>query len=239
MLKSLYEAIRKDAPAQEIKLNGRTYTTGSIFKVGRPLPDPLRVKTLTAIVDYLKSNVDSLGFSNLICHIESPASVKIYSGLLGDFNERDLYIEANLEQLQLKFNTYLSGETFNVLLQSCFLDYPDDVTKATDRGLVLAYCSSVREVAEGVTLDDGVTQAVTVKKGIAAVENVTLPNPVTLRPYRTFTEVEQPASQFVFRAAEGPEFMLVEADGGAWKSEAMQNIKKFMEFEVPGLAVIA
>ena len=97
----------------------------------------------------------------------------------------------------------------------------------------------MREVAEGVTLDDGVTQAVTVKKGIAAVENVTLPNPVTLRPYRTFTEVEQPASQFVFRAAEGPEFMLVEADGGAWKHEAMQNIKKFMEFEVPGLAVIA
>ena len=27
--------------------------------------------------------------------------------------------------------------------------------------------------------------------------------------------------------------------GGAWKHEAMQNIKKFMEFEVPGLAVIA
>lgn len=239
MLKSLYEAIRKDAPAQEIKLNGRTYTTGQVIPVVHPNPETIKVKTLTALVDYLNKGVDSLLLTDLLCHVESPSSVKLYSSLTGQFNQRALYIEASLDQLQLKFNTYLSGETFNILLQSCFLDYPDDVTKATDRGLVLAYCSSVREVAEGVTLDDGVTQAVTVKKGIAAVENVTLPNPVTLRPYRTFTEVEQPASQFVFRAAEGPEFMLVEADGGAWKHEAMQNIKKFMEFEVPGLAVIA
>ena len=239
MLKELYDAIRNDATAQEIELNGRTYTTGNVFKVGRPVPETLRVKTLTAMVDYLNKGPDNLLLTDLLCHVESPTSVKLYSSLTGEFNERDLYIEANLEQLQLKFNTYLSGEAFNILLQSCFLDYPDDRTKATDRGLVLAYCSNVKEVASGVTLDDGVTQSVTVKKGIAAVENVTLPNPVKLRPYRTFTEVEQPASQFVFRAAEGPEFMLVEADGGAWKAEAMQNIKKFMEFEVPGLAVIA
>ncbi|MDR2054492.1 MAG: hypothetical protein LBQ10_01270 [Desulfovibrio sp.] len=60
-----------------------------------------------------------------------------------------------------------------------------------------------------------------------------------LRPYRTFNEVEQPVSPFVFRAQEGPRFALIEADNGAWESVAMKSIKEFMEYEVPGLHVIA
>jgi len=68
---------------------------------------------------------------------------------------------------------------------------------------------------------------------------VTLPNPAVLRPYRTFNEITQPAGSFVFRARTGPEFALFEADNGAWESEAMKSIKEFMEFEVPGLHVIA
>lgn len=238
MLEKLYRAIRGDAPAQEITLGGRSYTTSDVEPVLHPTPDIIRVKTLTALVDYLKANVDALDITSLICHVESPHTVSIQSALVGDFAQRAVYMRAELEQLQLKFNTYVDGEAFNILLQSCFVDY-DDPLKATDRGLVLRYASNVKQVAEGVTLDDGVTQAVTVKKGIASVEQVVLPNPVTLRPYRTFTEVEQPASKFVFRAEEGPRFILVEADGGAWKSEAMKNIKHFMEFEVPGLNVVA
>lgn len=239
MLKALYEAIRGDVPAQSIELGGITYTTAPVCPVKSPEPQRITVKNLSSLVDYLKVNVDNLDIPNLICHIESPHRVSIYSGLFGSFEQRKYYISAELDQLQHKFNTYLDGETFNISLQSMFIDYPDDELMATDRGLVLAYCSNVREVGEGVTLDDGITQAVTVKRGIAAVENVVLPNPVILRPYRTFTEVVQPASSFVFRAKEGPQFMLVEADGGAWKGQAMKNIKEYMEFEVPKLAVIA
>ena len=85
------------------------------------------------------------------------------------------------------------------------------------------------------------TQGVTVRKNLVSVENTTMPNPVTLRPFRTFTEVEQPASRFVFRAQDkdGMHFMLVESDGGAWRSEAMANIKQFMQEAVSGLNVIA
>lgn len=65
---------------------------------------------------------------------------------------------------------------------------------------------------------------------------------VVLRPYRTFTEVEQPASAFIFRCRQDQgkmQFMLCEADGGAWRSEAMKNIQTFMEKAVQGLNVIA
>lgn len=238
MLESLYNAIRQDAEPKEITLGGKLYTTAHVVPVKEHLPETMTVTTLTALVDYLTGNVDKHDISNLICHVESPSSVKVFSALVGDFSQRKCFIKAELRQLQLRMNSYLDGEEFNILLQSCFME-PDDPLQVTDRGLVMKYAASVREVCEGVTLDDGVTQAVTVKKGIASVENSVLPNPVTLRPFRTFTEVEQPASRFVFRAKEGPRFALIEADGGAWESDAMKNIKGFMESNISGLNVIA
>ena len=51
--------------------------------------------------------------------------------------------------------------------------------------------------------DDGTSQKATISKGIAGKEDVIVPNPVILRPYRTFLEVEQPESKFIFRIKEG------------------------------------
>lgn len=44
-------------------------------------------------------------------------------------------------------------------------------------------------------------------------------------------EVEQPVSQFVFRIGDRgtPEFKLVEAEGGIWKTEAVRKIKDYLE----------
>ena len=85
--------------------------------------------------------------------------------------------------------------------------------------------------------DDGVTQKATVKKGINGKEDAVVPNPVNLRPYRTFTEVEQPESEFVFRMKQSDHDVccaLFEADGGAWKREAMKKVKEYLEFELNG-----
>lgn len=241
MLKELYEAIRRDAKPEAVIINGHQYTTGDVSPVLEREPRCIDVTTLTALVDYLTANIDKHDVSTLICHVESPGSVAILSKLSENgFNQRKTFVRAKLEQLQLRLNAFLPGEEFNILLQSCFVE-PDDATKATDRGIVIKYASNVTTTVEANTEDDGVTQAVTIRKGIAGKSVDVLPNPVTLRPYRTFTEVEQPASRFVFRCKDddGVRFALVEADGGAWKCEAMRNIKAFMESHVPGLTVIA
>ena len=69
------------------------------------------------------------------------------------------------------------------------------------------------------------------RKGEAMV-----PNPVNLCPFRTFIEVGQPASSFVFRMRqnrdEGVECAIFEADGGAWKNAAMENIKEYLQAEL-------
>ncbi|MDE5879268.1 MAG: hypothetical protein K2G99_04490, partial [Desulfovibrio sp.] len=208
--------------------------------VSTPCPAPLGVTTLTALADYLTTNVDELERGKLICHVEGPGNVAIRSALLGGFADRACYIRAELDQLEIPFNKWMHAEPFNIALQSCFCE-PEGLA-ATDRGLVLRYIGSVVAINESATSDDGITQAVAVKTGISSKAVQALPNPVTLRPYRTFNEVEQPASSFVFRCRQDDGdvlFMLAEADGGAWRAEAMKNIKAFMEQAVPGLNVIA
>ena len=88
--------------------------------------------------------------------------------------------------------------------------------------------------------DDGVSQKTTIKQGIASKADVLVPNPVTLIPYRTFLEVQQPASQFVFRIRDdrgNPVFKIVEAEGGLWRNEAMRNIKSYLEEHLSGHSV--
>jgi len=81
-----------------------------------------------------------------------------------------------------------------------------------------------------------------VRKGGACLEAAAVPNPVMLAPYRTFPEVEQPASPFVLRLKQGPEggrpsLALFEADGGKWQLEAVKRVRTYLSImEVPVLA---
>ncbi len=45
----------------------------------------------------------------------------------------------------------------------------------------------------------------------------------------TFLEVEQPVSQFVFRMKDGPRAAIFEADGGAWRNQAIVNIREYLK----------
>lgn len=61
-------------------------------------------------------------------------------------------------------------------------------------------------------------------------------NPIVrLTPFRTFSNVEQPASDFLFRIKEGGTAALFEADGGAWENEARRNIAMFLRTELEEL----
>ena len=82
------------------------------------------------------------------------------------------------------------------------------------------------------TLDDGFTQNVVVKKGIALKENKNIKPIVKLIPYRTFLEVGQPESEFLLRLHDGNTVALYEADGGAWKLEARRKIADYLRREL-------
>ena len=83
--------------------------------------------------------------------------------------------------------------------------------------------------------DDGISQKTTIRSGVANNSDVIVPNPVKLMPYRTFNELKQPESAYVFRIRDDqgtPLFKLIEADGGIWKNEAMLSIKNYLQTEL-------
>ena len=52
---------------------------------------------------------------------------------------------------------------------------------------------------------------------------------VTLQPFRTFLEVEQPAGEYIFRVQPGNSCALFEADGGLWRLKAMDLVKGWLK----------
>lgn len=80
----------------------------------------------------------------------------------------------------------------------------------------------------GDLVDNGVSQVATVKEGAATLTKAEVPSPANLRPYRTFLEVEQPDSPFVFRINKYGHCALFEADGGIWKHVAMERIHEYL-----------
>lgn len=235
MLKEFLEHILKIQNPEIMPVDGRNYSTKPLSPVLEPMASTVKVATLTGLVDYLKSGVDVVSpLDDMLLHVEDHATVHLLSAVTGQFRQREVLMTAKADLLQMQFNAWIDSERFNIFMQACFLD-------DGDRAAILKVVGNISEGTVRNTDDDGVSQEVTIKTGIARVGAAKVPNPVTLRPYRTFNEVEQPSSQFVFRMKEGPACMLVEADGGAWRNKARKNIKAFLEFELAdtGIKIIA
>ena len=204
-----------------IKLDQGTFSRVSLNRVTEPVASKLTVSTLTGLVDYIKTNVDHLE-GKLLIQVKSPEEVALYSPLNAD-REREKYVSAEaILPNNVVYDRFLDTERFNIMLQSAFVD--DE-----DKAKLLKYTALITDDTVKNFGDDGISQKVTVKTGVASVSDAVVPNPVTLAPYRTFPEVEQPESKFIFRMKEGPTAALFEADGGAWRNTAILGIKEYLK----------
>lgn len=183
---------------------------------------PLYFSTLNSLVQYIKSNFDS--FPPLAINVVSHNEIKLFGQLLED-GERELFAVVKAETPNIRFDLFFDLEKFNIMLQSQFSDgYGDE----NDKSLVLKVVGNVVSENVATTGDDGVSQAITIKQGVNS-QGVKVPNPVNLAPYRTFVEIAQPLSPFIFRMKDGPQAALFEADGGMWKIQAMQSIEAYFK----------
>ncbi|HDR3524224.1 hypothetical protein OCD90_25825 [Bacillus pacificus] len=222
MIKAAIEYVVGLGNARIEEINGQKLSTQPMHVIKKPTAKTITVNNLSGLVAYIKSKFD--GDHPLMVHIESPTSVSCFTQINNDYNRSDfIQVEALLPRFS--FERYHDSENFNISLQSAFV--PN-----TDRDLMLKVVGNIKEEAVNTVGDDGVSQSVVAKMGVATVGNVKVPNPVLLKPYRTFVEVEQPESNFIFRMRKGPECALFEADGGAWKLEAIDNIKEYLTAEL-------
>lgn len=222
-----------DISRPEIINNGeRNLSTGKLYPVLEPQADRILVHTLTGLLDFYPT-IDT---PDAMVIIEDFNKVSIVSELFGAERQRESYISAEAFKVDHRFGQQMDQEEFIVYLQSRFV--PDNTTAT-----ILKIVGNLRSEASGHFSDDGISQTVSTKTGIARVENIELPNPVELRPFRTFTDIDQPASKFVLRMKKGdggvPKIALHEADGGAWKNDAIENIRDFLAKGLPGVKIIA
>lgn len=206
-----------------VNINGKTYCDKNLTRYDEePKAREITASTLTAMIDYIRNRREELR-SSMIIHVVDHVTVKLYSGLDKE-REREHLFCVSAEVPHFNFGRYYDQEQFLIELQANFRVTPDLET-------ILKVAGNVEAKTTANYGDDGVSQKTTIKQGIASKTDVLVPNPVTLIPYRTFLEVEQPRSEFVFRIKDSggtPAFMLVEAEGGLWKHEAMQNVKDFL-----------
>ena len=99
---------------------------------------------------------------------------------------------------------------------------------ATDTEYALRLLSNITTGGKVTYNDNGVATSVVTKKGIDLQSNEAIKPIIKLRPYRTFQEVAQPESQFLIRINER-NITFIEADGGMWKLEARNTVKKYLE----------
>lgn len=237
-VKQLAEEFRKPTPEE---VEGRLFVPAGWTELRPHLPyvGTRTVNTLSGLVAYLRENVDELPPESLMVHVVNPSIVQVI-GALGEEGKdfrRQHYLTASTELYGtgFPFGRWMGKEEFMIALQvHC------EPTDAREQARALL--ASVRENSVRETADDGVAQKITASAGVALVGEQRVPNPIVLRPYRTFREIAQPASAFVFRLRAGkeePECVLFEADGGAWKREAVVQIGGYILAELPDVAILA
>ncbi len=236
LTREFVEKIEEMSEPHQVEYYDRLYTDKPLkpLPIGPVVKIPLMTESLSSVVDYLKGGVDGDVLSGRpIIHVVEPDRVDLFMEMNED-KERDNPISASIDVCRFPFGRFMDAESFIIQLQSNFVQ--EEATQD-----LLKFVSNISQDSSVIQGDNGVSQQITARKGISLSYNAKMPNPVTLRPYRTFPEVEQPASSFVFRAqgdGNGVALALFEADGKAWKHQAIVSIRDYFLAALEGFDVI-
>lgn len=204
-----------------------------------PAPAALSLGTLAGVADYIAANRDNVKLEECVLHVVNPTRVDLLGPLQGRFQQRFHYLQAIApDRLSaasaFRFGQWMGHQDFIIAASALF-------ENTGDRSSILQLLRRVKVEASVQQHDDGVTQSVETKKGMTISEEREIPNPIMLAPFRTFAEIEQPASPFVLRAKHENErfsVALYEADGGAWQLQAVERIRAWLAERVGGSVTI-
>lgn len=204
-------------------------------------PPVLDVFTLAALRNIIDQKVDEIDPEEWLLHVVDEERVDLIALKYDtEFGRRRTLAKATPPEVDaFEFGHYYQPDEFVIKLHANFQE-------TEDRDYVLQIASNITAERVTTSQDDGISQTVGIKQGIAGhlQTSKVLRNRVTLRPFRTFVEVEQPQSEFLFRAKQDrentmPTLALYEADGGKWRLEAIENIATFLKNAATGVQVIS
>lgn len=169
------------------------------------------------IAGAMKDTLEKVG-TTIMVQVKSNDTVEVMTTYLSDFSRNTLYrAKADAPGLRTGFR---GREVALIELRS--LCIPNEGT-----AYLLDLLSRMTNENSVSTNDNGVTQTVEARQGVALNALVEIKPRVMLRPFRTFLEVEQPESEFLLRVDPDEGIGFFEADGGIWKLEAKKNIADY------------
>lgn len=230
MIKEAMQYITGLAKNEIHDVNGDMFSDKELHRIMPhiPLPKSEEVHSLDAIVKLVKSEINEVTHPVYV-EIVSHAWVSVYTGFVKDSSDyvRQRLYSAKYDMPQFRFD-WKDYESAMIALRAQF---------AQDENIdyILNLLSKITDENSVATADNGLSQTIDVKKGISLAAKEKINPIVKLRPYRTFLEIEQPASEFLLRLGEGGKVGLFEADGGMWMLTAKRSISEYFEKAFEGI----
>lgn len=224
MLAQMIEKIVSLKETQTFEINGHTYSDRKLERI-EPIvnkPRSIDVSGLDSICKLIRTELEKVN-STIMVRIESHNRVEVHTTYRDDFS-RD-YLYRAIADVPSVREGWRNHETAIIELRSLFI--PNEGT-----AYLLDLLSRMTNNDSVSTNDNGVTQTVEAKQGIALNTQVVVKPRVSLQPFRTFIEVNQPESEYLLRVDADKGIGFFEADGGVWKLEAKQNVASYFADEL-------
>jgi len=227
MLAKLIDKIVTLKETKTFEINGQTYADAPLTRIPPHVdrPECIRVSGLDGICKLIRTELAKID-TVVMVQAKSHNTVEVMTTYLPDFSRNILYrAEADAPGLRTGFR---GREAALIELRSLFI--PNEGT-----AYLLDLLSKMTDENKVSTNDNGVTQTVEARQGVALNAMVEVKPRVMLRPFRTFLEVEQPESEFLLRVDADEGIGFFEADGGIWKLEAKKNIADYFNTNLTDL----
>ncbi len=219
-IQRLIDAGKDSVPVCHEAIDGREYTTQGLNPIKPPQLEAVKVFSLVSLCEFYQAQ-DEVTQERLCFHIVNYQVADLIERECNNYGQRNILVRASAEPPHFQFGAFLELEAAIIALQSTF-------AQTAELRRLIELLSGITDINVKEHNDDGVSQSIISKKGVTAKE-VRLAPIITLQPWRTFAEINQPASAFLLRLRQNkdaaPSFALFEADGGAWKNAARESIK--------------
>lgn len=228
MLKGFVNKIVELAAPTTYEIDGHTYASEGLERIDPPkyMPRSIDVTGLDSVCKLVRNEAKAVG-RKIFVQIQAYNKVCVFS-TYDDQYERSYLYKCTADTPSVTVNRFNPYENAVIELRSLYI--PNKDTE-----YLLQLLSSISSESKVTSSDNGVTQTVEAKSGIALSQMVAVKPRVSLKPFRTFIEVEQPESEFLLRISGDGKIGLYEADGGVWKLEATRNVAGYFEKELKDL----
>ena len=228
MLRGFVNRIVELAAPTHFEINGQHYANCNLTRIPKhkEVPDSISVNGLDSVCKLVRNEAKAID-RQIFIQIKGHNEVIVFTTYDEDYDRSYMY-RCVADTPSVTVGRFQPYEKAVIELRSLYI--PNDGTK-----YLLQLLSSISNESKVISTDNGVTQTVEAKQGIALSQMVKVEPRVSLKPFRTFVEVEQPESEFLLRISDKGEIGLFEADGGVWKLEATRNVAGYFERELKDL----